>query len=412
MIHFNDLDKAEIERIFYIPPEPYGPTWDRNTLAHALGATLYMPAHRPRIAEDLITCKHKELTSMVICLEDAIGDEEVAEAEEALFAQLSQLEQAWQTLSREQKVGLPLIFLRLRSPEQFQRIIERLWPSVVAGRCLLQGFVFPKFSQQNGSVYLQLLRQLNDSIRAQRALSPLPFFYGMPILETRDILYKESRLDALVALKALLLPYKDMILNIRIGATDFCSLFGIRRSPDLTLYDIAPLQDCIGDIVNLFGRIDDSYVISGPVWEYFPSDNRVLKPKLREAPFERYGHRGLAFRQQLISRYIDGLIREILFDQANGLCGKTVIHPSHIRPVNALQAVTYEEYCDATTIISNNNGKVGVLKSSFQNKMNEIKPHLTWAQKILTRARIYGVLNESYDFTILLGTERHVTSST
>ncbi|KAB2952609.1 HpcH/HpaI aldolase/citrate lyase family protein [Heliorestis acidaminivorans] len=399
MIHFNDLKAEDIERIFYIPPEPYDSNWDRDTLSYALGATLYMPAHRPCIANDLITNKYKELTSMVICLEDAIGDHQVVEAEEALLLQLQQLESAWQTMSTIEKAGLPLIFLRLRSPEQFHQLIEKLMPFMMTG--LLHGFVFPKFSLHNGEKYLQLLRQLNRSVR----------IYGMPIFETRDIMYKESRIDTLLALKALLGSYKEMILNIRIGATDFSSLFGIRRSPDLTLYDIVPMKDCIGDIVNVFGRIDDPYVLSGPVWEYFPTDNRVLKPKLREAPFERYGHQGLAFRRQLITRYIDGLIREILLDQANGLCGKTVIHPSHIRPVNALQAVTYEEYCDATTIVSNNDGKIGVMKSAFHNKMNEIKPHLSWAKKIITRSCIYGVLNETYDFTSLLGTEQYDKSS-
>ena len=95
-------------------------------------------------------------------------------------------------------------------------------------------------------------------------------------------------------------------------------------------------------------------------------------------------------------------MREVLLDKANGLIGKTIIHPSHIIPVQSLYVVSHEEYIDACSILSNNNGEVGVLKSKFSNKMNEIKPHLSWAKKIISRSKIYGVFNEHQTFTSLL----------
>lgn len=91
----------------------------------------------------------------------------------------------------------------------------------------------------------------------------------MPILETAKVIQKESRMDELIGIKNLLDRYKEHILNVRIGATDFCGLYGIRRSADTTVYDIAVLRDCISDIINVFQRFDSPYVVSGPVWEYF-----------------------------------------------------------------------------------------------------------------------------------------------
>jgi len=97
-------------------------------------------------------------------------------------------------------------------------------------------------------------------------------------------------------------------------------------------------------------------------------------------------------------------------DITNGLTGKTIIHPTHIRPVQALNTVTYEEYLDAQSIISQANGEIGVMKSAFQNKMNEIKPHYYWAQKVLLKSEIYGVLNEEYTYIDLLTNEVYASS--
>jgi hypothetical protein len=152
--------------------------------------------------------------------------------------------------------------------------------------------------------------------------------------------------------------------------------------------------------------MDNHYVISGPVWEYFKSD-RVFKPQLRQTPFEEsMGKHGRILRMDYINRYVDGLIREVAMDKENGIIGKTIIHPTHIRPVQSMYVVTHEEYMDALHIIENSQGDLGVMKSRYSNKMNEFKPHLTWANRIMIRATIYGVLNENQNFTCLLAEER------
>ena len=107
----------------------------------------------------------------------------------------------------------------------------------------------------------------------------------------------------------------------------------------------------------------------------------------------------MEIRSCLINQYIDGLIKETLLDKANGLVGKTIIHPTHIPIVNGLQVVTKEEYEDAKLIVET--GKRGAVKSTYNNKMNEPKPHMNWAKKILIKASIFGVLNDGHNYTSL-----------
>lgn len=147
--------------------------------------------------------------------------------------------------------------------------------------------------------------------------------YGMPILESREVLYKESRMEALLGIKEVLHHYRARVLNVRIGATDFCGIYGIRRRMDSTIYDISVIRDCIADIVNVLGREEDGFIISGPVWEYF-NNQRVLKPALRVTPFSEKG--ALDARKALLDDCLDGLMKEVLMDKQNGIVGKTIIH--------------------------------------------------------------------------------------
>ncbi|WZL72908.1 HpcH/HpaI aldolase/citrate lyase family protein [Clostridiaceae bacterium 35-E11] len=390
MQYFHYLTKQEKEKIFYTAPQAFDRDSHKDILAYALGATLYMPSTKENIAQDILSKKHPSLMSMVMCLEDAIGDDRVEEGEQMVLQQLKQLSIAVRNGEIDYQ-DIPLMFLRIRDAGQMLRISERAQD----GLHLLTGFVFPKFSLKNGITFFQALKQINKSLK-----KPM---YGMPILETKDILYKETRLESLNYIHHILKQYDDLVLNIRVGATDFCSLFGIRRSYSMTIYDITVIRDCIGDILNYFTRVERGYVVSAPVWEYFSNGERVLKPQLRQSPFEEiYGPAGRKIRAELLSKYIDGLIREVLLDQANGFMGKTIIHPSHILPVQALNVVSHEQYMDATSIMDNNNGKVGVVKSHYDNKMNEIKPHLSWAEKIMIKSKIYGVYHEKQNFTSLL----------
>ena len=91
----------------------------------------------------------------------------------------------------------------------------------------------------------------------------------------------------------------------------------------------------------------------------------------------------------------------MVLDKANGFVGKTIIHPSHIKFVNGMQAVTREEYEDAAQILDTTGG---VVKSGKANKMNEINPHRNWANRVVNRARAYGVVeDETHYLKLILG---------
>ncbi|MGI8350635.1 HpcH/HpaI aldolase/citrate lyase family protein [Niallia circulans] len=394
---FSDLNEKQLERLFFQLPEEVFSTSEKEVLSYALASTLYMPATRPNIYQDLLRKKHPALTSMVICLEDSIGDHEVDLAERKLVEELTDINQAIQN-GLLLKSELPLIFIRIRSIAQFLSLMDILGDKIA----LLTGIVIPKFEAEAGEIILKELQKYNKLGYC---------LYAMPILETKKIIEKETRINELLSIKNVLDHYKHLILNVRIGATDFCGLYGIRRSPETTIYDIAIIRDCISDIINIFTRADSAYVVSGPVWEYFTTKERILIPQLRETPFrKRYGKAGMNMRTQLIDKHMDGLIREVMMDITNGLTGKTIIHPTHIKPVQALNVVPYEEYLDALNIMDSNNGEIGVVKSSFSNKMNEIKPHLYWAQKIILKSKVYGVFHEGVTYIDLLKQENFITN--
>ena len=237
-----------------------------------------------------------------------------------------------------------------------------------------------------------------------RGSSPVGALYAMPVLEAPEIGSNRTRPATLAQLHGLLTDYRDHVLAVRIGATDLSGQYGLRRLREQTVYDVALVATVIGDVVNELGRADDGFVISGPVWEYFSGAERIFKPLLRESPFVQHDERTL--RAELIAKDLDGLIREVTLDRANGLTGKTVIHPSHVAAVNALSVVSHEEYLDAIDILDTSAGG-GVATSAYRNKMNESKPHTNWARRTMLRAQVFGVAQSEVTFVDLLAAGLH-----
>jgi len=350
----------------------------KEILQYCLGSTLYMPGTKD-IADKIINKKLQGLTSMVMCFEDAISEESLPKAEANVIKTLEKLIRA---LNKHEisEMDLPLIFLRVRNLSQFKQFTKKLTHKQVK---ILAGFVFPKFNSKNGTLYLDHLHKLNDE--------HTEILYGMPILESVELALKETRLSELKTLKKLLFSYKSLILNIRVGTTDLSSIFGVRRGIDYSIYDILPVRDCLSDIINFFTREGDDYILSAPVWEYFLVDKQMKFKKTLEDKI----HTSLFKRNHIINDATDGLLREVILDKANGFIGKTTIHPSHIKYVNAMQAVTEEEFLDAQQILKTTGG---VIKSSKSNKMNEIKPHRSWANKIYHKSLAYGVIKDETDY--------------
>ena len=367
---------------FIHEPVEFNKFTDKNLLQYCLGATLYMPGTK-NIVNKLLNKEMSGLTSMVMCFEDAIQESELLKAEDNVLIQLETLAKALADNTINQN-DIPLIFLRVRNVKQFVAFSSKL-NSQMAN--VLSGFVFPKFYSYNAKEYLDHLVLLNKKLGV--------LLYGMPILEGKTIALKESRIEELIKIKNLLAPFRELILNIRVGGTDFSSIFGVRRGIGYSVYDISIVKDILSDILNIFSREDEDYVISAPVWEYFLA---YKKDDIRELLGKNI-HRSLFSGNTIINEAIDGLLREIILDKANGFIGKTIIHPSHLKFVNAMQAVTQEEYDDATQILDTIGG---VIKSKKSNKMNEINPHRNWAKKISLRAKAYGVVKDETSYLDLI----------
>ncbi|MFD3522860.1 HpcH/HpaI aldolase/citrate lyase family protein [Streptomyces sp. NPDC058653] len=381
MRHFGHIPPTARQALFHREPGEFTSSSPARMLSTALGATLYSPATRPRLADDVVKMAGRGVVSMVLCLEDSIDDSEVGWAEENVVRQFADLDR--------RGVELPLLFVRVREPDQIPDLVRRLGPAAQ----ILSGFVLPKFTDERGVPFLEAL------ISAEHE-SGLRLF-AMPVLESPELLHLETRTDTLTGIARTVDKYRDRVLALRLGVTDFCSAYGLRRSPDMTAYDVRIISAVIADVVNVLGRSDGSgFTITGPVWEYFRLHERMFKPQLRQSPF--LAGRAEELRTALIEHDLDGLLREIQLDQANGLVGKTCIHPSHVMPVHALSVVSHEEFSDAQDILRPERGGGGVLRSSYTNKMNEVKPHRAWAERTMQRAEVFGVAKEDIGFVELL----------
>ncbi|MEU3374125.1 HpcH/HpaI aldolase/citrate lyase family protein [Streptomyces sp. NPDC006660] len=381
MRHFGHVPSAVRKDLFHQEPAEFTAGSPARVLSAALGATLYSPATRPALADDVLKQARRGVVSMVLCLEDSIDDAEVAAAEDNLVRQFADLE------ARGEEV--PLLFVRVRDPLQITGLVQRMGTSAR----LLSGFVLPKFTEERGLPFLEALTAAETACGRR--------LFAMPVLESSQLLHLETRAETLAGIARTVEKYRERVLALRLGVTDFCAAYGLRRSPEMTAYDVQIVAGVIADVVNVLGRADGSgFTITGPVWEYFRLQERMFKPQLRRSPFLE--GRAEKLRTALIEHDLDGLLREIELDRANGLLGKTCIHPSHVAPVHALSVVSHEEFSDAVDILRPERDGGGVLRSAYTNKMNEVKPHRAWAERTLLRAEVFGVAAEDVGFVDLL----------
>lgn len=388
MRHFRSLTSAQFGSLFHRMPVELSAQSAPELLAVSLGGTLYTPANRPHLVKDVIRQRDLGCVSMVLCLEDSIADDEVPQAEENVVGALR--------LLAAHPEALPLLFVRVRTPQQMLALARRAG----AATGVLTGFVIPKFDTDSGvaAAFLDALHTVQSELGLDGVTDGNHRLRIMPILETASVIHLETRAAALTEIYTLLDANRADILSVRIGATDMSSAFGLRRSRDLSIYDVNVVANVIGDIVNVLGRPAGGFVISGPVWEHYANTERVLRPQLRVTPFA--GPQEQELRRRIMTANLDTLIREIELDLANGLLGKTVIHPTHVALVHAMSVVSHEEYLDALAIAGNVNG--GAAASPYGNKMNEMKPHQAWARRTLLRADAFGVAAPDITFVDLL----------
>jgi putative ATP/GTP-binding protein len=330
----------------------------KESLQYAVGGLLYMPASNTKIASKIISGEYSFIKSMVLDLEDSLGDDLVGYGQRAIVNTIAEIAEAVEN-GKLQYADIPLIFIRAREYCQMIRTLEILGVNMR----YISGFNVPKFSQHNCTDYIEEFMYVNDSVR--EITSGTCSLYMMPIIEDKDAMYRQKRMENLLKINDSLRTIESNVLNIRVGGADFCSVFGIRRSINDDIYDIGVVRSALNDIVNVFGK---SYIVSGPVWEYFenkdnPSDTRWSK----------------------------GLQKELYADRLNGFIGKTCIHPSQCIFIQQSLIVDKTDYEDAMNILGMNANTTGVKKSAGGNRMNEVKTHTNWAKKTVGLAKMYGV---------------------
>ncbi|MBR1852874.1 MAG: HpcH/HpaI aldolase/citrate lyase family protein, partial [Lachnospiraceae bacterium] len=252
---------------------------EEEQLKYSIGGLLYVPAMNKKLPQKVREKKFPNLTSLAFCLEDTIQDEYLEEAESSLKVTLGEL--------KKLDTALPLIFIRIRTPEHMRHIYE----SYQDYRDIITGYILPKFDLSNMEEYISLIRKINKSCDKK--------IYIMPILESRMVADIGTRVGTLSKIKEAIDTVRGYVLNIRVGGNDFCNLYGLRRSVSQSIYDIGVIRDIFVDIINIFAS---DYVVSGPVWEYFGP--------------ERDG------------KWDAGLVKELELDRLNGFIGKTAIHPT------------------------------------------------------------------------------------
>ena len=273
---------------------------DKRLSPWRLGATLYMPATRTDIADAILHNKISGLRSLVICLEDAVSEQDIPQALNNLRALLTQLAQA---KTAQGNACWPLVFIRPRDTAMGEMLVREMDISAI------DGFVLPKFTLAALPVWWRILEPTELCM--------------MPTLETEDVFdVMQMRKLATALLEH---PCHSRIIALRIGGNDLMNVISLRRPRNLTLYD-SPMGYVIKMLVAVFGSRD--FALTSPVCEHI-DDHDVME-------------------------------KELALDMAHGLVGKTAIHPNQIAKIERALMVTSADHADALRIL---NSSQAVFKS-------------------------------------------------
>lgn len=352
MKYFDYLNNEEKEKLFYKLPKDFNKNSSIEVLRYAIGGLLYIPSIDRKKLFSYFNGSIKESNSVVMCLEDSIGESGENEA-------INNIKEVLEYI-RQSKNEVPLIFIRPRNIKQLVKIKDIL----VNNLDLLCGIVIPKANALLIDKFIEELKNIKcDSL------------YIMPIIETVDFTSIDKKEDSFIALNKAIYKYKDKIINVRIGVTDILGAYKLRRSKKYTIYDNLIFRNFTSDLISTVTcNKDIDMVVSGGVSEFYNMND-----------------------EEILNSYI----KEIELDKMNGFIGKTVIHPQQLKLVQSLLVISYEDYIDACNIIEQCNSIKGVSASLYKNRMNEVNPHLAWAKKIIKLSSIFGVFNEGVEFSDL-----------
>lgn len=238
-------------------------------------------------------------------------------------------------------------FIRVRSPEVLGKLLR------TRGISNIDGFVLPKITAQNLHLYTS---QLTDRD---------PYLL-MPTLETVEAtseLLMRQLLDQMMDDRI-----RRRILSLRIGGNDLLNVYRLRRQMNATIYGTPVGNHVIPMLVTVFKP--HGFNLTAPVFE------------------------GIDFPELLQE--------ELVIDQNHGLFGKTAIHPSQIQVIEASFRVPRQKLAEARAILEPNAPAVFKMNGA----MCEPTTHMNWAEDILERAGIYGLVPDE-DAAVTMPRGRH-----
>jgi citrate lyase beta subunit len=209
-----------------------------------LGASLYIPSTHKNLSFSLQEGV-SGLRSMVVCLEDAVKDDDLS------FA-LKNLKEALKNLTPNSKFKR---FIRPRNPLILAEILNYEYIDKI------DGFILPKFDLHTHDLY--------EKVFQEQTQHP---FYVMPTLETSQVFDPK----AMALLSERLLSWGDRIICLRIGGNDLMNLLGIKRMKGMTTYD-TPLRSVIDQLIMHFRP--KGFELSAPVFDMI-DDIETLKKEL------------------------------------------------------------------------------------------------------------------------------------
>lgn len=306
-------------------PSNIQPITEPSIHPYRVGASLYMPATRTDIFQVINREKLINIDSIIICLEDAVHDNDIGIAmqnTQQLLLDLQKNSQHSPTLAR------PLVFIRPRHAQMLSDMAN--WQ----GMDFIQGFVLPKVDLYSLANWQSACQNLSR----QHLL--------MPTLETQAIfnpLHNQELAQALTNV------FNQQILALRIGGNDLLSCLRLRRPPHATIYE-TPIGTLIYQLLGCF--VPYGFYLTAPVFEFLD------KPEL--------------------------FAKELQQDISIGLVGKTIIHPSQADIVKQALQVDKQTFDQAQAILAPD--AKAVFKQD--NTMLEPATHRAWAKMIIMRASL------------------------
>ncbi len=224
----------------------------------------------------------------------------------------------------------PHVFVRPRNLEMAKELAQ--WSHIT----LVDGMVIPKFDIKN---LIEWNSTLPPSLKLMPTLESAETFDMVAIRELRQALQTDFRPP----------------LALRIGGNDLLNCLGLRRAADRTIYH-TPIGQLIASLCGQF--IPFGFALSAPVCDHF-SNIQLLQD-------------------------------ELSIDIQHGLSGKTIIHPTQIDIVHNAYRVEAQELIEATKVLDRN------AKAVFECHGSMLEPatHRHWAERIIERARIFGIRTE------------------